>query len=130
MYSKMPTKPKICIFFRFGLPTKNKGRENFRICSNLYDIGPIQVAQGLQHNNQSSNLFRLGNFSCFCCLMLTFLKLSISNTYFRNAISVLNSLDPDQGQHSVCPDVRPNCLKRLSGDDKRVKIGEETRVSE
>ena len=21
MYSKMPTKPKICIFFRFGLPT-------------------------------------------------------------------------------------------------------------
>ena len=23
MYSKMPTKPKICIFFRFGLPTIN-----------------------------------------------------------------------------------------------------------
>ena len=23
MYSKMPTKPKICIFFRFGLPTKS-----------------------------------------------------------------------------------------------------------
>ena len=24
MYSKMPTKPKICIFFRFGLPTIGK----------------------------------------------------------------------------------------------------------
>ena len=24
MYSKMPTKPKICIFFRFGLPTISK----------------------------------------------------------------------------------------------------------
>ena len=29
MYSKMPTKPKICIFFRFGLPTNDpKGQEN------------------------------------------------------------------------------------------------------
>ena len=31
MYSKMPTKPKICIFFRFGLPTTdNEGKSGFK----------------------------------------------------------------------------------------------------
>ena len=29
-----------------------------------------------------------------------------------------NCLDPDQGQDSVNPDLGPNCLQRLSADDK------------
>ena len=29
-----------------------------------------------------------------------------------------NSLDPDQAWHVVGPDLGPNCLKRLSVDDK------------
>ena len=29
-----------------------------------------------------------------------------------------NSLDPDQSQHSVSLDLGPNCLQRLSADDK------------
>ena len=29
-----------------------------------------------------------------------------------------NSLDPDQDQHFVGPDLGPNCLQRLSADDK------------
>ena len=29
-----------------------------------------------------------------------------------------NSLDPDQDRHSVGPDLDPNCLQRLSADDK------------
>ena len=33
-------------------------------------------------------------------------------------IKVSNSLDPDQAQHHVGPDVGPNCLQRLSTDDK------------
>ena len=28
-----------------------------------------------------------------------------------------NSLDPDQAQHCVGPDLGPNCLQRLSADD-------------
>ena len=28
-----------------------------------------------------------------------------------------NSLDPDQAQHLVGPDLGPNCLQRLSIDD-------------
>ena len=27
-----------------------------------------------------------------------------------------NSLDPDQDRYSVCPDLGPNCLQRLSAD--------------
>ena len=29
---------------------------------------------------------------------------------------MLNSLDPDHDQHSVNPDLSPNCLQRLSAD--------------
>ena len=36
----------------------------------------------------------------------------------RNTIRVSNSLDPDQNRHSVGPDLGPNCLLRLSADDK------------
>ena len=31
---------------------------------------------------------------------------------------VSKDLDPDQDQHSVSPDMGPNCLQRLSADDK------------
>ena len=31
---------------------------------------------------------------------------------------VSNSLDPDQDQHSFSPDLGPNCLQRLSADNK------------
>ena len=44
--------------------------------------------------------------------------------FFRNVIRVSNSLDPDQAQHFVGPDLGPNCLQRLSTDDTcRVKFG-------
>ena len=33
------------------------------------------------------------------------------------SIIVSNGLDPDQDQHSVHPDLGPNCLKRLPTDD-------------
>ena len=31
---------------------------------------------------------------------------------------MIHSLDPDQDQPSVGPDLGPNCLQRLSADDK------------
>ena len=37
---------------------------------------------------------------------------------FFNTIQVSNSLDPDQVQHFVGPDLGPTCLKGLSADDK------------
>ena len=35
-----------------------------------------------------------------------------------NTIRVSNSLDPDQARHFVRPDLGPNCLQRLSADNK------------
>ena len=39
-----------------------------------------------------------------------------------NTISVSKGLDPDQDRHCVGPDLGPNCLQRLSVNDKRVEI--------
>ena len=47
-----------------------------------------------------------------------FSKATFSKNSFRNTIRVSNRLDPDQNQSSVSPDLGPNCLQRLSADDK------------
>ena len=36
-----------------------------------------------------------------------------------------NSLDPDQDRRSVDPDLGPNCLQRLSADNKSSLAGKE-----
>ena len=41
-----------------------------------------------------------------------------SKNSFNNSISMPNGLDPDQGLHSDGPGLGPNCLQRLSADDK------------
>ena len=70
----------------------------------------------------------LGNFACFFFVICGFLFLNFffqknlsgifSKKSFRNTIRVSNSLDPDQARHFVGPDLGPNCLQRLSADDK------------
>ena len=37
---------------------------------------------------------------------------------FFNTIRVSNNWDPDQAPHFVGPDLGPNCLQRLSADNK------------
>ena len=81
-------------------------------------------------------LCMLSNFSCFCCRLLTFSKLAVSKKFRNTSISVSKGFDPDQDlpilspgkidwgnpgpfhQHSVGLDLGPNCLQRLSADDK------------
>ena len=46
-----------------------------------------------------------------------FFQNHFSKNYFRNAIRASNSLDPDQAQF-VESDLGPNCLQRLSADNK------------
>ena len=41
-----------------------------------------------------------------------------------------NGLDPDQDRRSVGPDMRPNCLQRLTTDDKSRDVDGKGRVSE
>ena len=45
-----------------------------------------------------------------------FFKIKFSKNYFRNSIGVSNGLDPEPT--SVGSDLSPNCLHRLSVDDK------------
>ena len=44
--------------------------------------------------------------------------LTFSKNSFRHTIRVSNGSDPDQDRHIVGPDLGPNCLQRLSADDK------------
>ena len=41
-----------------------------------------------------------------------------SAEFFKHTIRVSNGLDPDQGQHSVDPELSPNCLQRLPAFDR------------
>ena len=63
----------------------------------------------------------LGNFSLFCYLL--FSKLTVSKNSFTNTIRVSNGLDPSQARNYVRPDLGPNCLQRLSADEKKVAAG-------
>ena len=63
------------------------------------------------------SLCRLGNFSCLFCCLLTLYKVKFSKTIFRNIIKEAKGLDPNQDRHSVCPDLGPTYLQRLSADD-------------
>ena len=79
------------------------------------------------------NLFTLcmlGNFSCFCCCLLTFFKITFSKNSFKNIIRVSNGLDPDQDRYYVSPDLDPNCLQsyqqmtKVAASKERVNIKE------
>ena len=55
----------------------------------------------------------MGNFSFFLSVIVFFFlfffcsKLTLSKNSFRNTISISKSLDPDQAQHFVGPDLVP-----------------------
>ena len=67
-------------------------------------------------------LCMLGDFSCSCCRLLTFFKINFFKNPIKNTIRLSNSLDPDQGQHSVGPDLGPDCLQRLSAGGKEERV--------
>ena len=61
----------------------------------------------------------LGNFSCFCRLLIFSSKSTVLKSSFRDTIRMSNSLDTDQARHFVGPDLAPNCLKKISADDTK-----------
>ena len=61
--------------------------------------------------------------------LLTFIcKINLSNQFFQEHYQSANCLDPDLDRHSVGPDLGPNCLQRLSADDKTQRRKELERV--
>ena len=57
----------------------------------------------------------LGNFYLFFCGLLTVFHFK---KFYWKTIRVTNGLDPDQDLCSVGPGQGPNCLQRLSAEDK------------
>ena len=47
-----------------------------------------------------------------------FSNCTFAKRYFKNAIRVSHSLDPDRALQNVGPDLGTNCLLKLSADDK------------
>ena len=67
----------------------------------------------------SITLSMLGNFACFFVICgFFFSKWAFSKNSFRNTIRVSTKSDLDQARCFVGPDLGPNCLQRLSADDK------------
>ena len=60
----------------------------------------------------------LGYFFIIICCLLIYLKLHFSKSFFKNSHRVSNSLDQDQAQPYVGPDLGPDCLQRSSANDK------------
>ena len=72
----------------------------------------------MDDSTKTLKLLARGNF---CCLLITFAisleKSTFSKKKFRDTFRYSNSLDPDQAQHFVEPDLGPNCWQRLSAGD-------------
>ena len=69
------------------------------------------------------------NSACYAFMSSAdFFQNKLFKNYFRTTIRVSNSLNPDQDRHSVGPDLDPNCLKRLSADDKTPASKESVKV--
>ena len=85
------------------------------------DLGPNCLQRISARQQLQLALKELKNFTCqkgifsFCHDEFIHsyqpIKLHMS---FRNTIRVSNNLDPDQDRRSVCPDLGPNCLQRIS----------------
>ena len=89
-------------------PIKKLGNDSFTILMPNYRGKKAQ-------NTQLFNSFHTGKFCMLFCRLDIFFKLTFSKKSFRNTIRVANSLEPDQ---IVEPDLGPNCLQRISADDK------------
>ena len=57
-------------------------------------------------------------FHAFVVVCLHFSKITFLKKSFRKTVRVSNGLDPDQDRRSVGLFLDPNCLQKLSVDDK------------
>ena len=46
-----------------------------------------------------------------------FFKINFFEKFFRNTITVSNSLDSDTARRFIGPDLGPNCLQKLSAEE-------------
>ena len=56
------------------------------------------------------------------CRLLSFFRITFFEKFFQEYHQCQNSLDLDQAQRFVGPDLGPNCLQKLSAEDKELII--------
>ena len=64
----------------------------------------------------------LGNFSCFCCRLLTFFKINFSKKSSWNTNSVSNCSEPDQDRHSAGPGLGPKLFAKAISRRQNVPL--------
>ena len=76
------------------------------------DVSKDQIENNKPHwiAMQACSKTDTGKFCIFFVVCGFFSKSTFSKNSFINTIRVSNSLDPDQAQLSVGPDLGPNCL--------------------
>ena len=77
-------------------------------CDDKVIVEPSEIIDFISKQAEGAGkltLCMLGNFSCFCCRLLTFQIYLFQKNYFRNTIRVSKMLDQDQDRHSVGPDL-------------------------
>ena len=76
------------------------------------------VCKGYQQMTKDSTFHtRVAHAWSLCMLFLTIFFNIIFFSKKKKILTVSNSRDPDQAQHSVQPDLGLNCLQRLSADN-------------
>ena len=71
---------------------------------------------------------RFKSYKSIACLKYIVPYFTLWMLDFFNTIQVSNSLDPDQAQHYDWPDLGPNCLQRLSTDNKSRPKGVKSKI--
>ena len=67
------------------------------------------------------NSFPTGEFFMLYCCLRNFFIINFFEKNIRTTIRVSNSLDPDQAQRFVGPDLGLNCLQMLLADDSLMR---------
>ena len=59
----------------------------------------------------------------YCRLLVCFQNKLFFQKDLTGTLSVSNGLDTDHNRHFVGSDLNPNCLQKLSADDKKMLVG-------
>ena len=121
----MPFYVVVCCLFSKLTFSKNSYSGTYRVSNSLdpdqdrenvdSDLGP-NCLKRLSAYDKSPCM--LGNFNDFCCRLPVFLKINFSKSSFCVINRVSSSLNTDHDRQNVGPDLGPNCLQRLSADEK------------
>ena len=114
-----------CFLWRHTVKSFSDFQAHFKACFNFKDFSTFHFCANFELKLKkvfycSITLCMLGNFSFFCCRLLTFFKIDFSKKSFWILLECqMVWIHTRTGiLHFVGPDLSPNCLQRLSEGHK------------